>query len=259
MTNLQSRRSRGFSMVELLIAVIIIGILVTIIVPVLTNRAADARIAAAKADMEAIAAAESQVAIDTGYVVRFHVLDDSSAMGDGVGSDNVADTIDSIRDEEFNNAASPKYIFLDAKTGVPLQNGQNLFDTKIKNDPEAFGWRGPYLSFQRKYSTKNPPPPGLPWTYGSPLDPWGNPYFLFVAGREVSGSTGVGNPNAGWIDEVALPINGNVPTQFTYGGASQPANLFDRNTILSLGPNGLPGDGTPGALLGTGDDLVRAF
>ena len=55
MKNKNLRRQSGFTMVELLIAIIIIGILVAIIVPVLSNRASDARIAAAKADLEAIA------------------------------------------------------------------------------------------------------------------------------------------------------------------------------------------------------------
>lgn len=83
MRNIQSNRS-GFTLIELLIAVIIISILVTIIVPVISNRAADARLAAAKSDLEAIANAQSQVALDTGYLTRLHVLDDS---GDPVGTD----------------------------------------------------------------------------------------------------------------------------------------------------------------------------
>jgi prepilin-type N-terminal cleavage/methylation domain-containing protein len=254
MTNIQSRRSSGFSMVELLIAVIIIGILVTIIVPVLTNRAADARLAAAKADLEAIANAQSQVAIDTGYVVRLHVLDDSGAIGDNFGSDDPNDVIDSIRDEDANNASQPQYIFLDARSGVAVPNGNVLFQ-RVEANPESVGWRGPYLSFQRKYTPANPPPVSAPWTFGSPLDPWGNPYFLFVAGQEQGGTAAVG----GWIDEQNISIGGPPSPQFTWGGASSDATNFDRNTLVSLGPNGLAGDGTVGAPVGTGDDLTRAF
>jgi len=241
-------------MVELLIAIIIIGILVTIIVPVLSNRAADARLAAAKADMESIANAESQVAIDTGYITRFHVLDDSGAVGDNLGSDDVNDAIDTIRDEQFNNPTLPgRFVFLDPKTGTVNQN-LALYNRIENGDPKQVGWNGPYLSFQNKIKL-TATPLTIPWTYGSPLDPWGNPYFLFVGGESVNSAAPA---QGGWIDEMA-PVSAQPSPTFNYGGVSFDATNFDRNTILSLGPNGLPGDGTVTAILGTGDDLVRAF
>lgn len=250
MTYKTTGRASGFTMVELLIAIVIIGILVTIIVPVLSNRASEARIAAAKADMEAIANAESQIALDTGYLVRFHVIDDSGAVGDGLGSDNVLDVIDSIRDEEQNvSAGNPDLIFLDAKTGAFLPD--TLYDrVDVDNGPERFGWRGPYANFQRKAKPTTPFAPGLEWVYGAPLDPWGNPYFLFVSGIQ-SGTT----PDRGlWVNEV----NGSLDVNFTYAGYNVTAQNFDRTTIISLGPDGIPGSGTVNDL-GTGDDLVRAF
>lgn len=241
------RRTSGFTMVELLIAIIIIGILVAIIVPVLSNRASDARIAAAQADMEAIANGQSQVALDTGYIVRLHVLDDSGAPTDNRGSDDINDVVDTIVDEHLNvtNNGRPDYIFLDAKTGAFLPN--NLY-ARVQANPEQFGWRGPYLNYQRKITPTSPPVE--PWTFGSPLDPWGNPYFLFVAGVELSGASS----NGAWVDERA----GDLSTNFNYGGFAVQADRFDRNTLLSLGPDGAPGAGGT-TDLGTGDDLVRAF
>ncbi len=246
MTKTKAGRSSGFTMVELLIAIIIIGILVAIIVPVLSNRAADARIAAAKADMEAIANAESQVALDTGYLVRLHVLDDSGAASDGFGSDDGADVVDTIRDEIFNNAGNPDLIFLDAKTGILLP--PNLFQ-RVEADPEGFGWRGPYVNYQRRL--KPPTLPAFPWTYGSPLDPWGNPYFLFVAGEDLNSGT---SSNGLWVNEVT----GTLDPTFGYGGFTADARVFDRPTLVSLGPNSQPGDAA-NPVLGAGDDLVRAF
>ena len=41
-------------------------------------------------------------------------------------------------------------------------------------------------------------------------------------------------------------------------GGNYIANVFDRPTVLSLGPNKLPGDGN-GSAFGTGDDLIRQF
>lgn len=257
-THATSRRTSGFSMVELLIAVIIIGILVTIIVPVLTNRASDARIAAAQADLEAIANAQSQVAIDTGYIVRLHVLDDSGAVGDNIGAHDPNDVVDSIRDAHLNTSANnPEYIFLDAKTGLPLLTNPQL-NIRVQADPEAIGWRGPYLSFQRKL-TPGVNPPAFPWTYGSPLDPWGNPYFLFVGGESANNNTAA---VGGWINEQAITPGGPASPVFNYNGIAVSATRFDRNTLLSLGPNGVPGDGSgvgPEGELGGGDDLVRAF
>ena len=263
MTNKMTRRASGFTMVELLIAIVIIGILVTIIVPVLSNRASEARIAAAKADMEAIANAESQIALDTGYIVRFHVIDDSGAVGDNIPSNDFDDVIDSIRDEDLGTGVgapgNPAQIFLDAKTGAFMP--ANIFNNRIDQDggPDAFGWRGPYANFQRKLKQTDPPmtfAPNMEWVFGAPLDPWGNPYFLFVGG-ESSSSTAPAN--GGWVNE----ITGQLEGTFTYGGGTGvPADRFDRHTIISLGPNGLPGDGTgiaPGGLLGAGDDLMRAF
>lgn len=255
-TYVNMRRTGGFSMVELLIAIIIIGVLVTIIVPVLSNRASDARVAAAQADLEALANAQSQVAIDTGYIVRLHVLDDSGAVTDNRGSDDPLDVVDTIRDEHLNNGNNPSFIFLDAKTGIPLLNNPQLY-LRVTNDPETFGWRGPYLSFQRKYHPLRAPILATaPWSYGSPLDPWGNPYFLFVGGQSQNATaTAIG----GWIDEMNINPGGPPSPLFSWGGYSSDATLFDRSTLVSLGPNGAPGDGTPGAPIGTGDDLTRAF
>lgn len=236
-------------MVELLIAIIIIGILVTIIVPVLSNRAADARIAAAKADMEAIANAESQVALDTGYIARLHVLDDSAAPTDGLAPDDLNDVVDTVVDEINNNAGRPDQLFLDAKTGVILP--ATLY-TKLIANPDQFGWRGPYLTYHNKLKFTGVVPVDS-WTYGSPLDPWGNPYFLFVAGQDIT--TG-GTSNGAWLNE----RTGQLEQTFTYFSALGPvsARNFDRNTILSLGPDGVPGT-LANPVLGTGDDLVRAF
>ncbi len=242
-------------MVELLIAIIIIGILVTIIVPVLSNRAADARLAAAQADLEAIANAQSQVALDTGYIVRLHVLDDSAAASDGAASSDPDDVVDTVVDEVNNvgpgGAGNPGQIFLDAKNGVIMPI--NLYDRLIAG-PEQFGWRGPYVNFQRKLRQTTPAvvfPPNGEWTFGTPLDPWGNPYFLFVAGLD----SGVGGSSNGrWVNE----RTGTLDTQFSFNGFNSDAQRFDRNTVLSLGPDGVAGAG--GATeLGTGDDIYRSF
>lgn len=255
MRNINSKQS-GFTLVELLIAVIIISILVTIIVPVISNRAADARIAAAKADLEAIANAQSQVALDTGYLTRLHVLDDTGEPEGTVGYNDPDFVRDTIRSEDQNIAAgNPTFLFIDAKTGV-LYNGAagtNLWN-KVEANPESIGWKGPYLTLdhkERKVTYANPWPAAVAGTvpdvpYGAPLDPWGNPYLLFTRlGLVNEFSTG----GAG---------GGTIATAISFDGTSYQADRFDRPTVLSFGPNGVPGDNA-NPEFGMGDDIFRQF
>src|SRR5690606_4016208 len=109
------------------------------------------------------------------YVVRLHELDDSGARGDGIGSLDPDDVVDSLEDEQLNNSGLPTQVFLDAKTGLFLP--ATIWDRAVA-DAEQFGWRGPYVNFHRKYKNDGLTP--IVWVGGAPLDPWGNPYFLFV-------------------------------------------------------------------------------
>ncbi len=227
----------GFTLIELLIAVIIIGVLAAIIVPVLANRAADARETAAIKDLEAIAQAQAQVAIDIGYFVRLYVLDDTTGT-DTIGT-GPGDIIDGFQDEvAHQNAGNFDDIFINSTYDNPLASGRQEPDgRRIRDRILALkSWKGPYLNASRKAGWQAPDlildPP---YSWGVPVDPWGNPYILFTQFGRMEELQGIG----------AMEIT--------------PADkVFDRPTILSLGPDGLRGDG--GATdYGTGDDLVRHF
>jgi type II secretory pathway pseudopilin PulG len=231
----------GFTTIELIISVIIIGILGAIIVPVYVTRADEARLSAAQQDLEALQTAQQHAAIDTGYFYRLYVLDDDSG-GDNIPSSNLtADRVDGIRDEALRtDVVNPKLLFIDTKTGTFLAGGAAIFDRMAQNET-AFNWNGPYVKFARKVGLKNPVA-NLP--AGTPLDPWGNPYLFFT-------KEGLVNDRDGVISTTYTGLDGN-----TYN-----AVRFDRPTILSLGPNGVPGNGAGSAepLFGQGDDLYRQF
>ncbi|MGI8906587.1 MAG: prepilin-type N-terminal cleavage/methylation domain-containing protein [Candidatus Sumerlaeaceae bacterium] len=251
---IRSRR-HGFTLLELLIAVIIIGILVAIIVPVLSSRANEARHTAALKDLESIASAEEHVAIDTGYFVRLYVLDDTRG-GDGIPNNTYTgttqDRIDGIRDEGIHaNAANPLQIFFDTgnytnSDGTLL--GSNVYVRAVQNET-TFGWNGPYLNVTKKVG--GPAPAGVtpPWSvynpeiasYGIPLDPWGQPYQFFNRQGRFEENPNSTSPEGQFDNEANVSL------------------VFDRPTVLSTGPNGLPGDGTTNAPYGTGDDLYKQF
>ena len=228
------RAIKGFSVVELLIAVIILGILVAIIVPRLATRTELARQKAAQVDLENIQNALERAAIDTGYYYRLYVLDDTPG-GDGIGFDDPNDIIDGVRDEGLNNVhLNPREIFIDIQTGAFKPNFDYLYNLLTANET-AFGWNGPYINWNRDLVDSD----GMPTKDNIPDDPWGHNYLLFTEQGLVLEPDGV--------IEKGTYLNSDT-------------TIFDRMTLMSLGPDGLPGDGTVvGSRFGAGDDLVRQF
>lgn len=241
-------RREGFSIVEVIVVLAIIGVLTLILVPVVSNRVREARIKAANQDLEHIAAAMERSAIDTNYMYRLYVLDDVIG-GDTVSNELPnADTIDGTRDEALNSLHGSRifirtdnFVLESAAYSATLYTGQFIVnETK-------FGWNGPYVNWQRDVNNND-------W----PDDPWGHDYLLFRGQPPVSGE------NAGGMGPYE---NDFVQTgiQYDSSGNTWPAqcDIFDRGVILSVGPDGLPGDGALNSggdgVYGTGDDLMRKF
>ena len=232
------RYARGFSIIELLIAIIIIGILVAVIIPVLLNRAEEARVRAAESDLQHLQDAEERAGINTGYLYRFYVLDDVLG-GDGFGPYNPNDYIDGIRDEHLNVGMQfPTRIFIEYKTGQFSQNYQNLYSQLTRNET-AFGWQGAYVNYHHLRDID---------TNDIAEDPWGEEYLLFTnSGKLVDQFQGILVETFYFFASDTLST---VPIYWPF---------FDRFTVLSTGANGAPGDGTSNAIFGTDDDLYRQF
>lgn len=173
--------SRGVTLTELLVVMLIIGLLSTVAVPVYINRMEDARIRLAQAETREIAHAEEQVALIHGFYVPFQVLDDVSFTA-GITTNN---------DDSIGNELSPIYginasipprqqISNQGQYQISLNAGSSRIVNMITN------WAGPFLNPQRVYlgnDSRGPGDPNYPislyFRRDFPLDPWGEPYRFY--------------------------------------------------------------------------------
>jgi len=149
----------GFSLLEILIALVSVGILSVLAVNRYTSRSEEARISSAKAEEKAIADAERQCEIDTGYFVTLRALDDEPGIGSSIQGGITQYKIES-------ELLGGGYFAIDTDGSF---NTGSIF-------PYA-NWKGPYINYQNIDTTGSPISLS---NYGSPIDPWGHPYRLFT-------------------------------------------------------------------------------
>lgn len=266
-----SRRRRGFTIVEIVIACIIIGILTLVMVPVLTNKANDARVSATKQELEHLANAEERACIETGYLYRPYVLNDV-AGGDGIAnaqdpktvSPGMEDRIQGIRDNIItagNVYLVPNKIFISpttqdylADSAQTIQFNRMVGSSSGSTTGTLGGWGGPYLNWKRDDNRND-------W----PEDPWGNDYMFFTKAGIIYPPDPTSTNTTLQTDTSSL-FRDKGP-EYNVGGsqfAFPAVGVFDRPTWLSLGPNGVPGSGTTtitdaGFGYGKGDDIKFSF
>ena len=266
-SRLAPKTQGAFTIIELIVAFLIIGVLVTILTPVLSDRAEEARVHAAGQDTLLLAEAERRAAIDTGYFYRVNVLNDVS-YGDGIPNAKKdpntgdPDRVNGIRDNEITNNNlydSPKVIFILPKTG--LYASQTIQDRNFERITASlqgetdFGWNGPYINWHRDVNNND-------W----PDDPGGNDYYFFTKAGVIYPPDPLSGDTARQTDTSFFPdpLGPNADITNASGAVTTKrfdAQVFDRPTFLSLGPNGLPGDGTDDTnnAYGKGDDIIYQF
>lgn len=255
---------RGFSILEILVAVIIIGVLALVAVPALQKRAAESRVRAAQQDCYEIKEALVRAAVDTGYYFPLHILDDVVELGAGYPAWDANLPNGSLPLERNNPdvvAGMGMIIFINPRTGLFYTDEYCEmiyekyfpttlpFDYNLERSADQLGFRGPYITWSRDRNEDN---------YQE--DPWGNPYLFFTQEGMVWEDSNV-SPYATTIQHEIVATWDYLTYQIA-GAAAADCTVFDRATVLSLGPNGVPGSdiGTAEYLVfGKGDDIFISF
>ncbi len=253
-------RRAGFTIIELLIAVIILGILVMIIITRISNRTKQARINACLTELKELAESERRLEIDYGYWGRLFMLDDI-ASGDGIANGNVSadpnDVMDGIADENpanvtigtIPNPNSQNYLIYIAHYDNPLDPDDGTLVINSYNIIDETRYTGPYINYRTVLRVD--PDNDESDLMDLPLDPWKSPYMLFT--------------KIGLIDEFTTTQfelrHGPESTMSTNGDGEilevEDTQIFDRLTILSLGPDKMIGDANDDTDdFGDGDDLL---
>ncbi|HUT23898.1 MAG TPA: prepilin-type N-terminal cleavage/methylation domain-containing protein [Sumerlaeia bacterium] len=241
----------GFSIVELLIAMIIIGVLAGILAPTLAHRAREAKKAACERELENIADAQERAAVQLSYYLRLYALDDLKG-GDGRPISDPDDRLDGLADETLNDGFynHARAMFIDPETNDLLNwaSAETLYNQLVA---ETLYWGGPYYTIHHDEAPEDHDKAGNPpHLHDTPTDPWGNDYVFFL-GRRTRNNRVLSDGGA-FVEPAGV-----VVPQLGWFGKTYDARKFDRPTILSMGPDGVPGDGE--TEFGEGDDLYRSF
>jgi prepilin-type N-terminal cleavage/methylation domain-containing protein len=211
------REQKGFTLLEIIVVLAVIGALAAMLAPVVFRYIDDAKKAQAQADTNTIASAIQQMYKDTGRwafykngigALRKVALDASLLSSNGACTGaTAAATCDS--------ATVP--VDLSATWALAAGKADSLADQLILNTPIPVGgtpyatdgarpWKGPYLD-------------RIP-----NIDPWGRSYLVNIGNADPSLE---GPANQLWVIVISAGPNGNLETLANSKGTDNPAVVGD--------------------------------
>lgn len=239
----------GVTLTELLAVLAILGLLATLSVPVVINRAQQAKFSVAKAECEALAKGEDMCGLMHGYYVPLQMLDDIP-YDPGAPRDPLR--TDDIRNEKSGSAPYVIDVSISPYTQYTAGNQRNLTDTfplrlvRLETD-----WSGPFTQSQRVFHSSVGYPSSTYERRDFPLDPWGNPYRLYSP-------LGITGSDAGTQGNPAMPLSVIDSDSFSNGRLSTTDKRWDRFAVVSFGPDSVS-DGPSPSPTKQQDDIVYFF
>ncbi|MCX7019507.1 MAG: prepilin-type N-terminal cleavage/methylation domain-containing protein [bacterium] len=233
-------RHSGFTLTEMLVVMVIVGLLATIAIPVYINRMEESRVKLAQGECKQIADAEDQCALIHGFYVPFQIL---NALPHPQNQTRNGDTIRNQPNPSsiylINPLIRPNYQIGSQWTLNDGINGNNARVTLMVNY-----WEGPFLNLHRVYVQQGFNPVNNYNYYDFPLDPWGNPYLFYSALGIIGQYISSGNFT-------------NLTINFSNGQLTNldQRNYIDRYAVVSYGHDGLPNTITPNYF----DDVIYLF
>jgi len=243
---------KGFTAIEIAMVASVIAILALLILPLFRSRSEEAKLTAARDELQSLAKALLLTEADTGHFYRTQDLDNGPTASDASGIIRTDIDVPIVYSGVNPDLTDVPWVTLTTQQ-------RNRLIPAVGNTNQIVGssvWRGPYISFQKS----------VPYSFLKAANP---ELFVDLGGPmyDVTGARSFPYPGGGVIDAPAdrIPVD---PWGAPYLFINLSETGYGPRLLYSMGPNGLPGDNTPpylyssyrtGGDLGLGDDMEYIF